>query len=195
MKKQLHIDLLEKLRDAGIGMTMDISPFMVKHFKKPANMNINPHKGMRPAILFIEDLLKRNFIRSDEGFDLSNYFEVIQNPANNFVKWFDDVDVSVYLTSNGLDYLDSYYLQQSYFSLNGASERNFKSQKWFSRGTIGLAVVTAVMTIFTFIDTNADSAKMDRMQKSIDSLKQESKTLKSLTRSFSMPSTTNSHKH
>jgi hypothetical protein len=173
METQLHILLLENLRNAGIGVTVDISPFIVSHFKKPNKSDFEYDKGMRPALLFIEDLVKRKFISSDEDFDLLTYFNVINNPKNNTVKWFDDIDINMYLTSNGLDYLDSHYLQQSYFSLNGASERNYRSQKWFSIATITLAIVTTVMAILTFSNTSVNNIKIYLFQKSIDSLKQE----------------------
>lgn len=176
MKRPLHIALLEKLKNAGIGVTVNVSPFIVAHFKKPVdNSTTRYNKEMRPPILFFEDLLKRGFIQYDEEFSLSDYFKVIENPANNFVRWFSDIDIEVYLTSNGLDYLEKYHLEESIFSLNQASKRNYKTQIIFSIVTISLAALTVFLT---YKNTDSSDIKILKMQRSIDTLKYEIKCIK-----------------
>lgn len=104
MKIPLHIKLLEELKEAGIGVMVDVSPFIKVHFDRPNNSDSFKDR-IRPAILFLRDLVKMDFICLEQK---DNYLDVVIEsgfPAN---RQFDDIEIKVYITSKGLDYLDNY---------------------------------------------------------------------------------------
>lgn len=102
MTKPKHIQLLEMLSKNGIGFTDNISKsFMVNNFIKPtANTDVEWNIEAWPSRLFIDDLIRRSFIKFN-----TDEYQLINISFNN---WYDKVDITVYLTSHGLDYIDQH---------------------------------------------------------------------------------------
>jgi len=135
MKTPLHLSLLKQLKEAGIGVMKDISPFIDSHFDKPENPE-HWKEAMRPPILFLRDLINRGFVKLEEN---DEYLGVIMEPNFNFVKWFTDIDIRMYITSEGLDYLDQY--------------KNNTLLKKANKAIIASLFVTLILSIVTVVLT------------------------------------------
>jgi hypothetical protein len=149
MLKPLHIQLLEKLETAGIGKPIDVYEFVKKNFsvridKKNVNQEINTAICNAP-ILFLEDLINREVIDSENEHNPVWIFEV---DKNYFVPTCVNPDntintLSFYLTSKGLDYLDQYN--------NNRLSRNANRAIIISLiVTILVSAVTVILTTFNY---------------------------------------------
>jgi hypothetical protein len=148
MSNPTRIKLLEFVEIYGIGHNTNISPFFVEHFEKPKTTDpFQWRLEMEEYSLFLRDLNNRGFI-----IDFYSGDKIILNNLDNF-KWFDEVDVNVYITSSGIDYLDQYHstqaqleLNKSYKRVNEASLLNYSVQKWGIGLTILFTLATVVIT-------------------------------------------------
>lgn len=166
MKKPLVIELLEKLNQIGVGVVMNINPFIMDNFKNDQDSINHPILAVKAFLL---DMEKRNLISL---ITKTAIFDVIANPNNNIINWLDEnIEVEVYLTVAGTDYLSNYYLQQSIFSLNGASERNYKSQKLFSIVTVFISIITAGVVVATYFSTKGLNTNISNLQRQLDTIK------------------------
>lgn len=157
MTSPLHISLLEKLKKAGIGVMVDVSPFIDFHFHKPENPD-HRKQAMRPPILFLRDLIKNEYIRLEEG---DEYFNVIMHPHNTFIKWFSDIDIQVYITSKGLDYLDEYKNNRLVNNTNRA----------IIICSVTTFILSAVIVLYTVLNYNLSKESFNYAKKNDSTLK------------------------
>lgn len=164
MSKPNHIQLLEILEKHGLAVMYNITDFMVSHYKKPNSIdNVEWNKQAVSANTLLTDLNYRAFIEIEGGKE-EIFTNIRFNIEANKVRWYDNFDVYVSITSIGLDYLDQYYLQQSVLNLNGATEKSLRSQRRLARSTIGVAILAA---LFSALDYAKPEPKMVELNKSI----------------------------
>ncbi len=122
MKYDLFILTLERGRDVGLGTKFNISDILQKEFKKPVSVDRdNWTSEVEIQFDVLRDMqTKLNIIK----FDSMETNRVRWNIATNIPIWFDETLFEVWVTVNGLDYLNQYYLRQSYFELNGTIRAN-----------------------------------------------------------------------
>ena len=169
MSKPKHVLFLEELSKNGIGYTNNIIPFLLTYFPTPfPNMPWLWEREGRPAYLFIEDLYHRNLIRFEDrdGEENRNIPFIPHDPQA-----FAESVLLCYITSGGLDYLDSYHtsqanyeLNKSYKNVNAASLKSYKSQRILSWVAIAFAAASAIISYLGYNKTDETAKSVDRLR-------------------------------
>ena len=119
----LHITLLEKIKDNGFGKPIDISRFLDDSF---------PNR-LHAGIMFISELIDKKLI----------YFEGDIN-LSDLKKRFSETEINVYSLTNNIDYLRSRYSQQDAFRSNDFIRRSLKKQTY-------IFLATAIFAFLAFV--------------------------------------------
>lgn len=109
MAVPLHIQLLEILEHQGVGRSFNIYPFIRRNFSSPKKPDELQEIDYDVPHLFLTDLIEREMIDSVKGSYITwEFYEegnvVIPTCVNNDLN---DI-LLFYITSMGLDYLESY---------------------------------------------------------------------------------------
>jgi hypothetical protein len=180
MTKPKHILFLEELSTNGIGYTNNIIPFLLTHFPTPSpNMPWLWDREGRPAYLFINDLYYRNLIRFDGKEDGgTGYIPFMPHDPQAFA----ESVLLCYITSKGLDYLDSYSvsninneLNKSYININKASLINYKTQVRLSIMTVMLAGASAYFSYSSNHKTDETAMSVERLRIEVQQWRIEAK--------------------
>ncbi len=124
------------MRDHQIGQVVDVSDFIHGNFKKPsAKIEIYWWTEANEAVYFLKNMNFMGYIEVSTNFDFAAH---IGSPDGKRY-WFDS-PFYAHFKVEGFNYLQQYYQQQSIFTLNAATRKNYKYQ-------IILTVVIALSAI------------------------------------------------
>lgn len=156
MSKPKHIRLLELLATNSVVKPTSISSFIANEFIKPNKKDPNLNHGNDPAVMMLTELEFRQFLSFTD-----DSMVAINNGEDK--KWFDELDILVNITSDGLDYLQKH-------ELNLTSIKASKRTLWTFWSTISLSFLTVFITLATFIETKSNSRGLIKIEQRIDSL-------------------------
>jgi hypothetical protein len=151
-----RIQLLEELAKTGIASEMDISPFMLAHFRKPSEGPWGWQEVPPIAKSFLLEMVDNKYINCKaEEIDM-----VIQSPHTivneNVEHWFDK-PLYARITSLGLDHLNQHILSKSIIETNSISikiaEKNYMSQEKSARRVYTVSLLTAFISALTLAGT------------------------------------------
>jgi hypothetical protein len=195
MKYDLFIQTLERGRNVGLGRKFNISDILKENFPVPISTQIDDWNAeIEIQFDILRDMQSQlKIIKFDESQTNKWYWYMGQNKPN----WFDETAFEVWVTGTGLDYLNQYYLRQSYFSLNGTLETNtkrqtkvledqegiFEKQTNLYRYTLiltGFNALIGIIILYSTASSNADKLSISTLQSQLSTQQKEIKRVQLL---------------
>ena len=174
MKPNIYTQLLTKMDSNGFTEPYNVSEFMNRYFPRE-NPGSWSDEDVQNATRILKELKTRNYI----DYQPDNIHKVIHkvfvnNPGEiSTGQWFDNTDVKVWFTPEGMEFLHRWEQTKAVIDTNAATVDTYKIQRIALIVSISVSIITVLIAFMSYLDGRGINEKIESLRKEQSLLKEQ----------------------